>query len=151
MAGPCRCRSAHPEAERMQTCSLSESDWVFRGKKSSLFVALLFFFSICSQFSFDKARMHVCLIISMCVCVWACKQKWRCFSYVRAVWLLAGQFLKNLKCGHTPHVTGQREFKSWAENFLTFSNLFPVVSGFHFSDFSQFTHYFHMCTCLVPF
>lgn len=37
-------------------------------KKSRLFVALLFF-SICSQFSFDKARMHVCLIISMCVCV----------------------------------------------------------------------------------
>lgn len=100
-AGPCRCRFAHPEAERMQTWFLS--GWV-----------CFCFFHLFSIHRF----------VSLCVCMQA---EVKVFSYFRAVWLLAGQFLKNLKCGHSPHVTGYKigfKWIEWAENVFTISSCF---------------------------
>ena len=62
-----------------------------------------------SLFSFDKAQTCVCDCPCVHACVWTCKQKWG--SYIRGVWLIAGQFLKKLKCGHAPHVAAQRGFR----------------------------------------
>lgn len=67
------------------------------------------FFLSPSLFSFDKAQTCVCDCPCVHACVWTCKQKWG--SYIRGVWLIAGQFLKKLKCGHAPHVAAQRGFR----------------------------------------
>lgn len=95
--------------------SWSREDATIRGcyDKPSQFVL------ICRLFTFDKTLLiHVGF--SMCVLVKVC-------SYIRAAWLLTGQFFKNLKCGYTPHVTGESEYETWAERFFTFSTSFLLL------------------------
>lgn len=57
----------------------------------------------------------------------------KAFSYIRVVWILTGQFLKSLECGHTPHVTEWIQIQNTSQKFLYFLNLFPVVSVFSFT------------------
>lgn len=87
-----------------------------------------FFYVIFFQF-WQSRDVHVWLAVCLHACVWACKQKWG--SYIRAVWLIAGQFLKKLKCGHAPHVTAQRgfRFKATAGNSTSFLSFLNLISG----------------------
>lgn len=111
IAGPCRCHSAHPEAKRMQT----SGSYCFLWNDSFL----------------TKMRIHFCLTPSMCVGV-CIQAEVKVFSYITVVWLLAGYFLKCLKCSHTSHVTVEFKFKTKVRLKIS-KSLFRVVSIISFS------------------
>lgn len=116
-ARPCRCRSAHPTAKRANNAACQR---VFRKRKSYEFVSSYLLSSVVTLRVFFLSQ-PVCV----CVCV-GMQAEVKVCSYITAVWLLAGQFLKRLKCGHTPHVTGRIGFrlKTQVGNVSTFSTCF---------------------------